>query len=107
MGSPGGTRPRGRAVNGGIGERADDLQLLDDRAGPAVRDDERQRILVPGTDVDEMYVEPVDLGDEVRQGVQPPRSVRDKRTREPQRDRARARPESRRVCAVPTRGTVS
>ncbi len=32
----------GRAVGGGIGERADDLQLLDDRAGPAVRDDERR-----------------------------------------------------------------
>jgi hypothetical protein len=40
-------------VCGGIGERADDLELLDDRAGPAVRDDERQRLLVPGTDVDE------------------------------------------------------
>ena len=30
----------------GIGQRLDDLQLLDDRAGPAVRDDERQRVLV-------------------------------------------------------------
>jgi hypothetical protein len=30
-----------------IGERLDDLQLLDDRAGPAVRDDQRERVLVP------------------------------------------------------------
>src|SRR5258705_10116261 len=29
-----------------IRERIDDLQLLDDRAGPAMRDDERQRILM-------------------------------------------------------------
>ena len=28
----------------GIRQRIDDLQLLDDRAGPAVRDDERQRV---------------------------------------------------------------
>ena len=61
---------RARAVRGGIGERLDDLQLLDDRAGPPVRDDQRQRVLVLGADVDEMNVEPVDLGHEVRQGVQ-------------------------------------
>jgi hypothetical protein len=51
---------------GGIGQRIDDLQLLDDRAGPAVRDDERQRIIVLRTSVDEVNVEPIDLGDEVR-----------------------------------------
>jgi hypothetical protein len=50
----------------GIGERIDDLQLFDGRAGPAVRDDERQRILVIGTHVDEVNVHAVDLGDEVR-----------------------------------------
>src|SRR5580658_11250610 len=60
----------GRAVSGGIGERADDLELLDDRAGPPVRDDQRQRVLVPGADVDEVNVQPVDLGDEVGQRVQ-------------------------------------
>jgi hypothetical protein len=38
-----------RAVRGGVGERLDDLQLLDDRAGPPVRADHRQRVLVPGT----------------------------------------------------------
>ena len=62
---------RARAVRGGIGERADELQLLDDRARPAVADDQRERVLVLGADVDEVDVEPVDLGDEVREGVQP------------------------------------
>ena len=54
----------------GIGQRVDDLQLLDDRAGPSVRDDERQRIFMFRTNVNEMNVQPVDLGDELRQGVQ-------------------------------------
>jgi hypothetical protein len=54
-------------VPGGVGERLDDLQLLDDRAGPAVRDDERQRVLVARPDVEEVDVEAVDLGGEVRQ----------------------------------------
>ena len=58
------------AVRRGIGQRIDDLQLLDDRAGPSVRDDERQRILVLRADVNEVNVEPIDLGDEVRQGVE-------------------------------------
>ena len=55
---------------GGIGERLDDLQLLDDRAGPAVRDDQRQRVLLRRPDVDEMDVEFVDGGDELRKRVQ-------------------------------------
>src|SRR5918999_5973184 len=58
------------AVCDWIGERTDDLQLLDDRAGPSVRDDERQRIFMFRTNVNEMNVQPVDLGDEVRQGLQ-------------------------------------
>ena len=53
-----------------IDQRIDDLHLLDDRARPAVRDDDRQRILMLRADVDEMDVQPVDLGDELRQGVQ-------------------------------------
>ena len=53
-----------------IGQRIDDLQLLDDRAGPSVRDEERQRILVLRANVNEMDVQAVDLGDEVRQGLQ-------------------------------------
>ena len=58
------------AVRGGIGERLDDLQLLDDRAGPPVRDDEWQRRVVVRANMDEMNVEPVDLGQELRQRVQ-------------------------------------
>ena len=46
------------------------VQQLDDRAGPPVRDDDRQRVLVLRADVDEVDVQPVDLGHEVRQGVQ-------------------------------------
>ena len=61
---------RARAMRGGVGKRLDDLQLLDDRARPPVRDDQRQRVLVLGADVNEMNVQPVDLGHEVRQGVQ-------------------------------------
>jgi len=54
------------AVCRGVGQRVDDLQLLDDRAGPSVTDDDRQRVLVLRANVDEVDVEPVDLGDEVR-----------------------------------------
>src|SRR5580693_8556706 len=43
-----------RAMCGGIAERADDLQLLDDRSGPPVRDDERQCVLVIRAGVNEM-----------------------------------------------------
>jgi hypothetical protein len=55
-------------VCGGIGQRIDDLHLFDDRAGPSVRDDQRQRIFVFRTNVNEVNVQPVDLGDELRQG---------------------------------------
>src|SRR5271168_1766983 len=61
---------RAPLVGRGIGERLDDLQLLDDRAGPPVRDDQRQRVLALRANVDEMDVQAVDLGDEMRQGVQ-------------------------------------
>ena len=64
-------RVRGAAaVCGGIRERFDDLHLLDDRSGPAVRDDDRQRVLVFRANMDEVNVEPVDLGDEIRHRVQ-------------------------------------
>ena len=55
-----------RAVRRRIGQPIDDLQLLDDRAGPSVVDDERQGVLVLRANVDEVDVEPVDLGDELR-----------------------------------------
>ena len=54
----------------GIGQRFDNLHLLDDRARPSVRDDERQRMLMFRTNVNEMNVQPIDLGDELWQGVQ-------------------------------------
>jgi hypothetical protein len=57
-------------MGGGIGQRVDDRQQLDDRTGPSVGDDHRQRVLVLRADVDEVDVQPVDLGDEVRQGSQ-------------------------------------
>ena len=59
---------RAGAVLRGIGERIDDLELLDRRARPPVRNDERQGVLVLGANVDEVDVEAVDLGDEVGQG---------------------------------------
>jgi len=61
---------RGAAVSGRVGQRADSLQQLDDRAGPAVCHDQRQRVLMPGPDVDEVDIHPVDLGRELRQCVQ-------------------------------------
>src|SRR4030095_5186872 len=54
----------------GIGQWFDNLELLDDGAGPAVRDDKRQRIWMFGTNVDEENVHSINLGDELRQGVQ-------------------------------------
>ena len=58
------------AERGGIGERADDLDLLEDRARPPVRDDQRQRIGMAGLDVDVVDVDAVDGRHELRDGVQ-------------------------------------
>ena len=58
------------AVRGRIGEGADGLEQFDDRARPAVRHDQRQRVLVRRLHVDEVDVQPVDLGLELRQRVQ-------------------------------------
>src|SRR5437868_4300743 len=54
----------------GVGKWIDNLQLLYDRTGPAVRNDERQRICMFRTNVNEMDVQPIDFSDELRQGVQ-------------------------------------
>src|ERR671913_1388070 len=59
-----------RAMCRRIRQGIDDLQLLDDRARPSVRDDERQRIFMFRANVNEMNVEAIDLGDEVREGLQ-------------------------------------
>ena len=48
----------------------DDLHLLDDRARPSVRDDERQGILMLRTNVNEVNVQAIDFGHKLRQGVQ-------------------------------------
>jgi len=39
--------------------------------GPAVRHDQRQCIFMPRADMDEVDIQPVDFGDEVRYGVEP------------------------------------
>ena len=57
---------RAPAMCRGVGERLDDLQLLDDRARPPVGDDQRQRILVLRANMDEVDVQSIDLGDELR-----------------------------------------
>jgi hypothetical protein len=54
-----------------VAEWTDHVQHLDEGAGPAVRDDQRQGVLVRRLSVDEVDVEPVDLGDELRVCVQP------------------------------------
>ena len=46
------------------------IQQLDDRAGPAVCHDQRQRALVRRLQVDEVNVHPVDLCRKLRQRVQ-------------------------------------
>ena len=58
-------------VRGRVGQRADRVEQLDHRAGPAVGHDQRQRVLVRRRDVDEVDVHGVDLRDELRQLVQP------------------------------------
>src|SRR5262249_42428768 len=45
-------------------------QLLDDRAWPAMRDDHRKRVFMLRAYMNEMDVEPVDLGHELRQSVE-------------------------------------
>src|SRR5690348_6667722 len=58
------------AMSRRVGQGIDNLELLDDRAGPAMRDDERKGIVMPGTNVDEMNVQSVDCGDELREGIE-------------------------------------
>ena len=53
-----------------IGQRIDNLHLFDDRARPSMRDNQRQRIFMFRTNVNEMNVQPVDIRDELRQSVQ-------------------------------------
>ncbi len=61
---------RASAVGRGVGERVDHLQEFEDRARPAVGQDHRQSVRVAGADVEEVNVQPVDPGHELRQGIQ-------------------------------------
>src|SRR5438477_9457364 len=58
------------AISLRVSECADDLQLLSDRTGPSVRDDDGQRILFLRAHMDEMNVYSIDRGDEVRQSFE-------------------------------------
>src|SRR5881628_3259875 len=60
------------AVRGGIGQRSDDFRELEKRPGPAVRHGERHGVGLLRSLVDEMNVEPVDVGLELIQLVEPP-----------------------------------
>src|SRR4051794_12651806 len=60
-----------RAMRRGIGKRVDDLQLLDDGAGPSVRNKEWQGIFMLRTNVNKMNLQTIDLGDELRQSIEP------------------------------------
>src|SRR5690242_14739176 len=59
-----------RAVCRGICQWLDNLELLHDRTGPSVRHDEWQRLFMLRTNVNEMNVQAIDLGHELRQRVQ-------------------------------------
>jgi hypothetical protein len=53
-----------------VGWRINNLQLLDHGTRPAMRDDERQRVRVLRANVNEVNVQAVDFGHEIRQAVQ-------------------------------------
>ena len=53
---------RAAAMCDGVGQRSDDLQELDDRSGPAVRDDDGQSIRLGRALVDEVNIQAVDFG---------------------------------------------
>ena len=59
------------AVGCRVSERTDDIDHLDDGAGPAVGDDQGQCVVVARFDVDEVNVETIDLGYELGKAVQP------------------------------------
>jgi hypothetical protein len=63
---------RTSAVGNRIGQRSDDLHEFDDRAGPAVRDDDRERVGLRGSLVDEVDVEIPDPGLELIELVETP-----------------------------------
>ena len=58
------------AISLRVGQRPDDLHEIDNRAWPAVGDNQRQSVRFGGADVQEVDVLPVDLGGELRVGVE-------------------------------------
>ena len=60
-------RPRECRRQRRVGQRADGVEQLEDRAGPAMGHDQRQRVLMPRPDVDEVDLDTVDVGRELRQ----------------------------------------
>ena len=54
-----------------IGERRNDFVKFDDRSRPAVGEDDRQRVRVFRPRMDEVDVQAVDLGAELREGINP------------------------------------
>ncbi|ABG96519.1 hypothetical protein RHA1_ro04734 [Rhodococcus jostii RHA1] len=54
----------------GVGERADHVEELDERTRPAMGEDEGQCVRFGGAHVEEVDVLPVDLGHELRDGVE-------------------------------------
>ncbi|MCY1231635.1 hypothetical protein D9M72_440920 [compost metagenome] len=57
------------AMSGRVGQRGDDVQQLKDRARPAMGHDQRKCILMARAYVDEMNIQPVDVGQELRKRV--------------------------------------
>ena len=58
------------AMGGGVGEGADEVEELEDGAGPAVRQDERVGIGAVAADVPEVDIDAVDLAEELGPGVE-------------------------------------
>ena len=59
------------SVSGGVTERSSQVEVLEDRHRPAMGADERQRVGLGGTHVDEVDLLPVDRRRELGIGVQP------------------------------------
>ncbi len=58
------------AVGAGIAQRSDDVEKLDHRTGPAVQQDQWPRVRLGRFDVQEVHRLTVDLGAELRVGIQ-------------------------------------
>ncbi|MCY1366757.1 hypothetical protein D9M69_536630 [compost metagenome] len=57
-------------MGGGVGQGADGLQQLEDRPRPAVGHDQRHGVRMAGANVDEVNVQAVDVGQELREGIE-------------------------------------